>query len=720
LRQPLFFDEKDDLCTLQPDFAKLHTLNISLTTGYSFWMVLLCVLAGTGYAAVLYYRNPLHDSTLRMLWFLVVLRFLSISIITFLLLSPMLRILSQRTEKPIVILANDQSQSIVAGADSAFYRKVFVKELDKLAIELGKKFDIKRYGYGDKLTNYFDDKYNGKQTDMAELFSEIGTRYANRNLAALVFTGDGIYNTGLDPLYAAENVSYPLYTIALGDTNVQRDVVLAHLQYNSVAYLGDDFPLDIVVNAFKSNGLSTTLTVTDGKENVFYKDISITSDIFTQTVPLRLNASQSGSQHFRISLTAVNNEISRVNNAADIFIDVLDGRQKVLIVASAPHPDISALRQAIGNNRNYEVTDRLTDNLNESLRQFSLIILHQVPSVTDASSKLLQDIRTAGIPVFYILGAQSALPLINGLKTGVSIASGNGSTNEALPVAAPGFALFTLSDDMRRALQEFPPLLSPFGQYRLATSATPMLYQRIGSVTTDMPLLLFNQGAEVKSAVLTGEGIWHWRMSDFERNGNHQLFDEMIRKIVQYLSVKLDKSLFRIIMKNYYSENEVVEANAEVYNESYELVNDADVSLDIVDENGKKFPYTFGRTTTDYHLVLGSFPPGVYKYTANLTYGGKSYTRKGEFVVTALNIESAVTVANHHLLFNLASRHGGTMLYPKNMQSIKDLLEKRDDIKTVVFSELRYTDLINLFWVFLVIVVLLATEWLLRKRAGGY
>jgi hypothetical protein len=683
-------------------------------------MVLICILAGVAYAAVLYYRNPIPGITNKMVWVLAVLRVLAISIIALLLLSPMLRTLSRHTEKPIVILANDESQSIVAGADSAFYRNTFVKELDILASKLGKKYDVKRYGFGDKLTNDFDTRYAGKQTNMADLFGELGTRYANRNVAALILAGDGIYNTGLDPVYAAENVSYPVYTIALGDTNVQRDVVLAHLQYNSVAYLGDDFPLEMVVNAYKSNGLSTTLTVFHGKENLYSKDIRITSDNFTQTLPIRLNASKSGSQHYRISLSNVANEISRANNSADIFIDVLDGRQKVLIVASAPHPDISALRQAIGSNRNYEVYDRFSDNFSEPLAQYNLIILHQVPSVTDASAKLLQDIKTSGIPVLYILAAQSSLPLINGLKTGLSVTSGNGSTNEALSAVSPGFALFNLTEDMRKALLEFPPLICPFGQYRISASATTMLYQRIGSVTTDMPLLLFNQGAEGKSAVISGEGIWRWRINDFARHGNHQLFDELMSKIVQYLSVKLDKSLFRIIIKNHFSENEVVEANAEVYNESYELVNEADVSLEIVDENGKKFPYTFGRTTTSYHLNMGNFPPGIYKYTAHVTSALKSYTRTGEFVVSELNIESAVTVANHQLLFNLADRHKGTMLYPGNMNSLTDLLEKRDDIKTIVYSERRYTDLINIFWVFLFIVALLGSEWLLRKRAGGY
>ena len=683
-------------------------------------MVLLCLLAGAAYSAVLYYRNPIPDTSPRLVLIMAALRFLSVSLIAFLLLAPMLRTLIKRTEKPIIVVANDESESIVAGRDSLFYRNTFVNDLNKLSDQLNEKFDVKRYSFGDKLTNDFNNQYKDKQTDMAALFSEICNRYANRNLAAVVLAGDGIYNTGLDPVYATANASYPVYTIALGDTNVQRDITLTHLQFNSVAYLGDDFPVEMVVNASKCKGLNTTLSVTHGSEKLFSKAISINTDNFSLPFSIRLNATKSGSQHYRIALTTVENEISRVNNTADIFIDVLDGRQKVLIVAASPHPDISAMQQAIAINRNYEATEVLLDKLTESIARYNLIILHQVPSNTDAASKLLQEIKAAGIPVLYILGAQSSLPLFNGLKSGVSLLAGNSSANEALPAIAPGFALFTLSEDLRRTIPEFPPLWSPFGQYRIATSATPMLFQRIGSVTTNMPLLLFNQGAENKDAVLAGEGIWRWRMNDFYRNGNHLLFDEMMNKIVQYLSVKVDKSLFRIIMKNHFSENETVEANAEVYNDSYELVNDADVSFDITDENGKKFPYSFGRTTNAYHLSMGNFTPGVYKYSAKVIFGGKTFNRTGEFVVTAINIESAVTVANHHLLFNLASRHNGAMLYPKNMQTIVDLLNKRDDIKTIAYSERRYTDLVNLFWVFLLIVALLGTEWLLRKRAGGY
>ncbi len=38
------------------------------------------------------------------------------------------------------------------------------------------------------------------------------------NLGAVVLAGDGIYNQGVEPLFAASGLSVPIYTIALGDT----------------------------------------------------------------------------------------------------------------------------------------------------------------------------------------------------------------------------------------------------------------------------------------------------------------------------------------------------------------------------------------------------------------------------------------------------------------------------------------------------------------------
>jgi hypothetical protein len=53
---------------------------------------------------------------------------------------------------------------------------------------------------------------------------------------------------------------------------------------------------------------------------------------------------------------------------------VLDGRQKVLIVANTAHPDIAALRQAIEVNENYEVDVRLLDNLDKNINGYNLVV----------------------------------------------------------------------------------------------------------------------------------------------------------------------------------------------------------------------------------------------------------------------------------------------------------------------------------------------------------
>ncbi len=78
------------------------------------------------------------------------------------------------------------------------------------------------------------------------------------------------------------------------------------------------------------------------------------------------------------------------------------------------------------------------------------------------------------------------------------------------------------------------------------------------------------------------------------------------------------------------------------------------------------------------------------------------------------------TVANHGLLNNMASRHKGEMVYPRQLEQIEKLLAARDDLKTIVYTRKRYTDLVSFFPFLLLIVGLLSAEWFIRKRNGGY
>ncbi len=55
------------------------------------------------------------------------------------------------------------------------------------------------------------------------------------------------------------------------------------------------------------------------------------------------------------------------------------------------------------------------------------------------------------------------------------------------------------------------------------------------------------------------------------------------------------------------------------------------------------------------------------------------------------------------------------MLYPNQLQQLRELLQQRDDIKTVIYSETRYTNMLNMPLLFILIVLLLAAEWVIRK-----
>ena len=44
-------------------------------------------------------------------------------------------------------------------------------------------------------------------------------------------------------------------------------------------------------------------------------------------------------------------------------MEVLDARQKILLLFDGPHPDISVIKQAIESNKNYEVKTSLLSDL---------------------------------------------------------------------------------------------------------------------------------------------------------------------------------------------------------------------------------------------------------------------------------------------------------------------------------------------------------------------
>lgn len=139
---------------------------------------------------------------------------------------------------------------------------------------------------------------------------------------------------------------------------------------------------------------------------------------------------------------------------------------------------------------------------------------------------------------------------------------------------APNFAAFTIDGRVVSELPKFSPALSPFGTFSAQPGAQVLLYQRIGKIDTKFPLLAVGDVNGTRTGVFLGEGIWKWRLFDFLQHENHDIFDELFGKTVQYLSLKEDKRKFRVTLdKNIYAEkNAPVQFAAELYNDNFELV----------------------------------------------------------------------------------------------------------------------------------------------------
>jgi hypothetical protein len=190
--------------------------------------------------------------------------------------------------------------------------------------------------------------------------------------------------------------------------------------------------------------------------------------------------------------------------------------------------------------------------------------------------------------------------------------------------------------------------------------------------------------------------------------------------MIQFLSVNVDKSFFRMEGESNFMENEPVNFDAEVYNQSYELINNNDVEMTITNSQGDVYPFVFGKTARAYQLNAGILPVDNYTWEARVRVGENLYTDDGAFTVSPLNIEAVNTIADHNLLYQLSEKTNGEMIYPADLEQLPEMLRNREDITTITYTDRKYSDLVNIPWVLGLIILLLSIEWFIRKRGGSY
>ncbi len=648
-----------------------------------------------------------------------VFRFISLSLIAFFLLEPLIRTETTEIQKPIIAIAVDNSESILNSSDSTYYKNDFIKSVNDLANELSESFEVDLLSFDESVKKGLDLNYDGKVSDLSNLLNELETRYYNRNLGAVIVASDGNYNKGINPSYAPIALSAPFYTVLLGDTGKVNDLAIDEIISNSISFLGDDFPLEINMNAEGMNNSDYSLEIYNNGRSVFEFKGKVDSENWFKSISTVLPAEKTGIQKYTVRLKSTADERIQQNNEGVFYINVLDERLKIAILTSAPHPDVAVWRNALKTNKNYEVEVLDVDKFNNNINDYSLFILYQLPA-NSSHITLLNKIKDAKIPYLIQIGLATQLDHLGQVFTENYTIEGNSSTEENIKVKInDAFSLFTIDKRIVNDQATFPPLRAPLVELKGNEVYQHLMTKQLGKLDTGIPVWLLSESSDTKNGIIVGEGIWRWSMTSFSLYGSHDPFNEFLQQTTKYLVRKGRNKRFDINIDKEYFEGNRIKLNARLLDPSMEAAIGGDISFNLKNSSNEVFEYAFGESGMKYSLDLGALEAGDYTYDAKAIIASETFRLNGSFTVKKMMLEQKDSHANASLMYQWANKTGGSLYYPDQLNEIKDKISQ-SNLSSISYKTESFSDMIRLNWLFFIIVLFLSVEWFLRRFYGSY
>ena len=648
----------------------------------------------------------------------MVIRFFLLFIVSFLLLGPVVSFFNRKTIKPLVVLLQDDSSSVIASDSSAgpeLIKKIalFKTELEKAGYAVAVRgLD----GRGDPL------RFNAGRSDLAGAIRIAQQEFATNNISSIVLFSDGVYNAGMSPVNAAFTV--PIYTVGVGDTLVKRDLQVKSVISNRIVYQGNKFPLKAEILAQNVEAGNCYITIQHKGKTVARSAKSLIKGRNFFSVDFELEAIDPGISRYDVVVSGIIGEGNLMNNRSSVFIEVVEGKKKILVVAPAPHPDIGALREVVMKNERYEFVLHIPGVTEASPEVFKnggadLVILHQAPDNMNRTRSVVSKVISNKSPVLIITGQQTEFSAFQQLSIPVGFENGR-QWDETFGVFQSEFDFFRPEQAMIDMLPKLPPLISPFGKVIVPAETNILFTQRVGSVATGRPLLFFFERNETRFGFLAGEGIWRWRMGEFDLNETHEAVDDLIFKTIQYLSTVEDKRKFRVFpVEKEFDEASPVILEAQIYDDVYRPVFGFPVSISIRDEKGKSQNYSI-TPEPDQSVLSVSLPEGVYTYSALLKRRQSTEKDQGTFTVQKKNLELQDLTADFTLMRSVATQSGG--IFSKLEESENRILSPltSEVPPALLNADQSFQPLIELKYLLVALILLASMEWFTRKYLGGY
>lgn len=679
------------------------------------WLLLPLLLVSVAIAFLLYYKKKSEYSlSLSILFF--VLRFLSVFIIGLLLMNVFFFNQEKQIQKPILVVAVDESESMLQNADSSNLKAKIIQKTNQLKSELEEIYQIDFLGFHQNVLESPEFEFSGKRTDIGQAFQYIDDKYYMLPLEAVVLISDGQNNQGRNPLYMLESSSNMVFPIFVGDTVRPSDIWIDATYHNKVVKQNAAFPVDVLVQSSQFSGQNVSVKITKQGRVIAQKEVSFSLKNESREIRFEIIEKSAGLKRYQVEIVSNTQEQNLQNNTSDFYIQVVESGQKVMIIGNNPHPDLGAIASSLRKVDGLEVSVKTLKDYPFNIGDEHLLILHGLPNKDERSEALMRKEELKKKAIWYIWSTasdinQSEIPYIISNTVGYEYAE---------PQAVESFNDFLLPFNWQSDFNDYPPLYVPYAQLTAEKQMNQLFTQKIRGYDSGEPLWSFWEEQGVNRSYLAGEGIWKWKLHNYQNKGNHMQYNDLVKRVATYLMTGAYNDRFNLQYQTSYYETDQILIEAQVLNKAFENIFDAEVSMELTDEQGNNYPYQFGKKENKYQLNLGNLQSGTYQFEAIAKSVDTSLKEEGQFVVESWNMELSQTGAQMQFLNELASASNGKPYSFANMNLIIQEL-KANQSKAIRYQYIqKIINLIDLKYLLFLLLSLLTFEWFLRKYFGGY
>jgi hypothetical protein len=487
----------------------------------------------------------------------------------------------------------------------------------------------------------------------------------------------------------------------------KKDLSITRLNSNKYSYVDHTFPVEVFINNHGPGPVSTDIEIWEKNRLLQRQRLIFDADKAFKKLEFQLKAETTGNHFYTVKLASLEGEENRINNNFHFSVQVLDDKAGILLLYDQLHPDIGFWQRMATMDKRRDIEVRHISDFNSENADYSfVIIMHPNP-------KFERIMRLVGDkPLNYLIqaGGSTDWTFLNKVQTYVE-SSNTEYTPQALISEDGDFTYFNTSP---LNFDKFPPLSNLKNGIKLKQK-----HQSLWKTNNadEQPVFLFFENDKGKNVFLLAENIFRWQLFDQHLHGSDLQIKNYFNSILQFLSSEKNRNQLEIIYKPMYYANEDIIISAVLNDANYQFDPDRTLFLTLKKDGktvGNRIPMVLKNNA--YEIALPDVRPSVYDFLIDVEK--MDVQGQGSFQVLDFTQEDQDLSANTAGLRQLAYNSKGKEYYAANIdQLINDLVEDQA-YKTIQKEIISKKTLIDLKWLFFIIVVSLSAEWFLRKSKG--